>query len=345
MKNKKVKPNQPVALFRLRAVPVVALTAGCLMLGALAAPMAGADSLQDQINSLSAQNSQVRSSVNTLSLSATNYQDAIKQLQSQIGSMQAAIVASQAEQAKLNTQIQVYQTKLDQQKQILGSDIKSMYVNGQITTIEELASSKNLSTFVDAQTYRNAVQNEVQNTLTQISQLQATLNDQEKQVAQLLNSQQLQEQQLAADQQQQTQLLALNQQQQASYNQTLQTNNVQISKLNQEIAAINRSNSVKTLASGGACDAADGDTYPVSLCGAPKDYLTDQWGLLNRECVSYTAWMEASQGKYVPYGLGNAGDWPDRIAERVSSRNLLHARDPVHGGIGAKGVCFLRGPR
>ncbi|MGH7195679.1 MAG: CHAP domain-containing protein [Candidatus Saccharimonadales bacterium] len=220
-------------------MPAVLISIGCLMLTTLT-PLASATSIQSQINNLHAQNSKVQSSVNTLGVQASNYKGAIKKLKSQIGSVQSAITASQARQAKLNAEIQVYQTKLNKQKQILGSDIKSMYVNGQMSTIEELASSKNLSSFVDAQTYRNAVQNEVQSTLKQISKLQNKLNDQKQQVSQLLNGQQLQSKQLAADKQQQTQLLALNHQQQASYTKKLKANQAKIGKLESEQIAINQ---------------------------------------------------------------------------------------------------------
>jgi surface antigen len=50
--------------------------------------------------------------------------------------------------------------------------------------------------------------------------------------------------------------------------------------------------------------------YPY--CGA-KDSSSDQWGLLNRECVSYAAWAAYNRfGKDVQNfaGAGNAYQWP-----------------------------------
>jgi len=50
-----------------------------------------------------------------------------------------------------------------------------------------------------------------------------------------------------------------------------------------------------------------------SYCTAP-DSEVDQWGLYNRECVSYVAWaLQNRFGKYVGNfnGQGNAYQWPD----------------------------------
>jgi len=54
------------------------------------------------------------------------------------------------------------------------------------------------------------------------------------------------------------------------------------------------------------------DTYPDAWRLAPQDSLVDNWGMFNRECVSYTAWKVASTGRYMPYwgGVGNANEWP-----------------------------------
>ena len=44
----------------------------------------------------------------------------------------------------------------------------------------------------------------------------------------------------------------------------------------------------------------------------PIDNTIDNWGMYNRECVSYTAWKVAASGRRMPYwgGRGNANQWP-----------------------------------
>ncbi len=294
---------------RLLQIVGLLMTVGIMLTGGMGT-VVRADQYDQQIQQLQTKNAQTRNNVSDLQAQASSYQDAINKLQSQIDSIQTELQTNQTQEAQLQQQIQDNETKLAQQKVVLGDDIRTMYVNGQMTTIEELATSKNLSDFVDAEEYRNSVANKIQATLKTITTLQQQLQKQKTTVDQLVQTEQAQQNQLASDQQQQNTLLAMNESQQTAYNQQLQTNNSQIAQLRAAQIAANASNSVSTLASGGACDAADGDTYPASLCGVAQDSVTDPWGLLNRECVSYTAWKEAEQGRYVPYGLGNAGDWP-----------------------------------
>jgi peptidoglycan DL-endopeptidase CwlO len=60
-----------------------------------------------------------------------------------------------------------------------------------------------------------------------------------------------------------------------------------------------------------------GGGYATEYCTAPHDSLIDQWGLYNRECVSYAAWAEEYRfGHQVPNfnGSGNADQWPSYIS-------------------------------
>jgi surface antigen/peptidoglycan hydrolase CwlO-like protein len=317
MSHKKKQKTRTVYWRRWTAKPlfvlIAALAAGCLV----TAPFVSADSVQDQINSLQSQNSQSQSTVNSLQSQAASYQDAINQLQAQVDGLQSSITINQNKQAQLQQQIDSDQTELAQQKQVLGDDIKAMYVDGQMTTVEELATSKSLSDFVDAETYRNAVQDKIQQTLAQITQLEGQLKDQKTQVDQLISVQTQQQNQLATTEAQQSQLLSLNQTQQASYNQQIQSNQQQIATLRAEQIAANRK-----LVSGGQVDATGscGGSYPATAsgpygnwgCNYGLDNTIDNWGMYNRECVSYTAWMVYKTYGYMPYwgGSGNANEWP-----------------------------------
>lgn len=53
-----------------------------------------------------------------------------------------------------------------------------------------------------------------------------------------------------------------------------------------------------------------GGGYPEKWCNVPIDTVVDNWGMYNRECVSYTAWKVASSGRHMPYGFGDANNWP-----------------------------------
>ena len=145
--------------------------------------------------------------VEQLENEATSYQNAISILNAQINQLQTSINAETAEQAQLQQQMQAAQAELNLEKSILASDITAIYINGQMTVTEELASSKNLSDFVNAQTYRNAVQNELQTTVDKVTALQNQIQIQEQQLQMSLKDQQTQEAQLGNTQNQQQQLL------------------------------------------------------------------------------------------------------------------------------------------
>jgi surface antigen len=50
--------------------------------------------------------------------------------------------------------------------------------------------------------------------------------------------------------------------------------------------------------------------YPANLCNAPLDSVIDPWGLYNRESVSWVAYRISASGRTMPYGFGNAKEWP-----------------------------------
>lgn len=284
------------------------LSALALVILISGANTAHADQFDDQINALNNQNSTAQGLVNSLASQAGSYQGAIDQLQAQIGAIQAALAANEAKQASLQQQITDAQNRVDQEKQYLGEDIKTMYVDGQLTTIEELATSKSLSDYVDKEEYQTTVQNKINDTIKQIASLQAQLQKQKSELDVLVSSQKQQNDQLASAQSQQQQLLAYNEGQQAAYNQQINANSSQIAKLRQQQIAAN-ARFIGGAGSGEAC----GGGYPAKWCEIPQDSVIDNWGMYNRECVSYTAFRVAASGRYMPYwgGEGNANEWDD----------------------------------
>jgi peptidoglycan DL-endopeptidase CwlO len=267
---------------------------------------------------------------------ATNYQDAIKKLQSQIESIQKQLVISQNRETQLQSQINANQLKLNQQKTVLGEDLKSMYVSGQMTTVEMLATSKNLSDFVNAETYDSAVQNKIQDTMNQITALQNELQSQQEQVQQLIASQQAQQADIASAQSQKQQLLSYNESQQSAYNaQTAQNQQ----KLDDLIAAQLLANS----GSGNGAIIAGATSYPYanwpfSMSTAPgcvNGDGPDAWGYCTRQCVSYAAWAVAHSGRQAPVDWGDARDWVAAALKAgvpVYSFNNVDGYSGVHTG-------------
>lgn len=283
-------------------------------IGVVGGSIAHADRFDDQINALSAQNASSRAVVSGLTTEAGGYQAAIAQKQAQINVLQSQIAANQAKQSDLEQKINAYKEEINQKKASLAEDIKSMYIDGQMTTIEQLATSKNLSDYVDKEEYRTSVQNQLNSKIKEIAGLQTQLQEQKKQVDEVVATTQAQNNQLSAEKAQQDQLLAYNEGQQAAYNSQISSNNSQISKLRaQQLAANSR-----FIGGGGAPGTGPtcGGGYPGRWCNIPQDSVLDDWGMYNRECVSYTAFRVAASGRYVPWGLGNANQWDDNARAR-----------------------------
>lgn len=272
-----------------------------------------ADQYQDQINVLQAQNANNRSALSDLEAQASSYADLISQLQKQIEGIQNSISQNMAVQSDLQRQITEAQAEINHQRGILASDVKAMYVDGTPSSIELLATSKNLSDFVDKQEYRTRVQNKLQDTLKKIADLQKQLQTQKAKVEQLIRDMQIQQAQLDGDRAKQVELLNMNEAQQADYNSQIKANNSKVASLRAQQAAANRK-----LSSGSGVTAGDPGHggYPAYLDNAAQDSLIDPWGMYNRECVSYTAWKVQQAYGYMPYwgGHGNANQWPGSAA-------------------------------
>lgn len=301
---------------------LAAIGLGVLILGFAAVPTVNASNYQTQINSLNSQNAQNQANLNALQAQAGNYQQAVANYQTQINAIENSIALNQAKQVEYQQQIVADEAKIALNKGYLANDLKTMYVQGQMSTIEQLATSQDLSTFVTKQEDNIKVQDQLNNLLNTIKSLQSQAENNKNQVSVLLNVENYQQNQITADQNQVSQLLAMNQQQQANYNAQIAANNNQIATLvAEQIAANRRLVGTGTVDYSGTC----GGSYPASAQGPygpwgcdyahSSDYTPgctylDSWGMCNRECVSYTAWMVYKNDGIDVTGFGNANQWP-----------------------------------
>lgn len=289
------------------------MSAAVLGLGGLAV----ADQFDQQIRVLQQQNAENKSNSDRLAAEAASYQDAIDKLEAQINGLQQAIVANQQASAALQVEIETAQKELDHQKFVLGQNIKAMYLEGQISTLEILAASRDLSEFVDKQQYRNAVQDQIKTTVAKITALKLELETKQRELQALIAEQEKQRSDLAATQAQQSQMLAYTEGQKAAFDQATKNNNKKIAELRRQQAIENARLFGSSPGTGINC----GGGYPGDAagpwgrwgCNYSLDYNIDNWGMYNRQCVSYTAFRVAASGRNMPYwgGRGNANLWDD----------------------------------
>lgn len=294
----KIKPHN------LLKVVFVFIAAASLSLSSLA----HADTFQDQINSLNAQNNTLQSQRQSLLQEAGSLENAIANLSAQINELQAQINANQAKMDSLKVQIAEAEAELVRQRALLGENIRAMYLEGNISTMEMLASSKDLSEYLDKEQYRSSVQDKVKTTLDRINALRQQLESQKLEVEKILTDQRAIQGQLDAQRAEQARLLALNEGQRSSLNSQIQSNSGQISDLRRQQAAANA-----RLFGNGTINVPDTTGYPWASYSPFPNSSADPWGMYKRQCVSYTAWKVWKSGRHMPYwgGYGNANQWDD----------------------------------
>jgi len=274
-------------------------------------PIAKAATLQQQIDALSAENAKKQQQNQVLKVEAADLQETINGLQVQINSMQAQIDANNAKSVELEKQIVEAQAELDRQRELLGENIKAMYLEGDISTIEMLATSKTLSDYFDKQQYRDVVKSKIKSTLEKVTALKAQLKQQQEELVRLIAEQKTLQSQLQAQKSEQDRLLNLNESQRSALNSEIKANFSRISDLKRQQILENS----RFFTSGVPAGSSRGGGYPDIWASRPLDAMLDSWGMYTRECVSYGAWRVHSSGRNMPgwgwQGRGNANMWDD----------------------------------
>lgn len=334
----KVKSKKTSFKQLLSARPLFIVLALLMAVGSVSTVRVVNASISDQINQLRQENAQNRNIVADLENQAVSYQDAINQLQAAINVLQGQIDANTAEQNRLQAEIVVAEAELAKQKRLLGSNIKAMYVEGEISTLEMLASSKDLSEFLDKQQYRTTVQAKIKTTLDKITALKVQLKEQKQQIEALLAQQKVQQNSLTASRAQQANLLSYNQSQQAAYNQKTKDNQNKIDELiaSQRRANFNPDGGYYFLRFPGNPQGFSPDAYPyrnsgfgMSPGGCVDGDGPDKWLYCTRQCVSYAAWAVEASGRQAPVGYGNARDW----VANAYARGIPVYRSPEPGDV------------
>lgn len=299
-----LKPKTARKITKSKTILTAALLAFIAGIGL--APMAAANTYENQIRNLRQQNSQAAAAKRSLVATEENLASKVASLQASIAGLQSQINANQAKSVAINQKIAEIEIEVAAQRQVLGSSIRQMYMDEQVTTLEKVAMSKDWSEYADKEQYNLAVKDQIKQTLDRIKALKAEQEQKKAEVEKITTEQKARQTQLDADRAEASRLLSLNQAEQAQYDQAINANNAKISQLRAEQAALNARNFV-----GGIRYSGSGG-YPWANAPFPNT-IADPWGMYKRQCVSYTAWKVASSGRDMPYwgGRGNAKQWDD----------------------------------
>ncbi|HWZ65726.1 MAG TPA: CHAP domain-containing protein [Patescibacteria group bacterium] len=289
------------------------------------ATVAYADHFDDQINAIKSQVTQYQNQAADLHNQADTLINQVGIINAQQAEVRAQISGTQFKLDQLSQSIADNQQKIDNQKDALATNLRSAYLESTITPLEMVASSKSISDFVDKQQYRDVLNNQIQESLKSVKQLKEQLDAQKVETTRTLGDQTNMQSQLITQEQQKNKLIADTQGQEANYQQVIKQQNDNITKLRAEQAAAN----LKW--SGGHVNfQARGGGYPSFWADLAMDSTADDWGMYNRECVSYAAFRVAASGRHMPYwgGVGNANQWPSNAqAAGIPVSNVPKAGD------------------
>lgn len=282
-----------------------------LLVSQWVAPAAYADQYSDQIKAIQSQVDSYNSQAAALKAQGDTLQNAIAVLAAQKSAIEEQISLTQVKHDDLVKKVDDTQKRMEAVRTILASTIADMYVNSKTTTLEMVASSSDISDFVNAQEYQNVAKDQMSSLMNQVKQLQSDLKKQQAGVDQTLSDQQAQQTALAQKTDEQQALLAKTQGDEAAYQAQITQGTAQINSLLAQQATANAAASKRYSASVGA-GSSNHHGYPDSWSSAPQDSMVDSWGMYNRECVSYTAWRVDQAYGNMPYwgGRGNAIQWP-----------------------------------
>jgi peptidoglycan DL-endopeptidase CwlO len=266
-----------------------------------------ADQFDDQINAIKNEISGQQAEINRLRREGNTLANKVAGLNAEIARANNELALSRAQYTKLSAELAAAEQKLTEKKTTLDENVRTIYLEGQVTPIEVLASSGSLSEYLDHQNYLEKLKESVTSAIAEVTALKAQLETQRTQQARLIGEQQVLEEGLQAQRNEVATLLAETRGEEAAYQSQVATNNQRITQLKAQQAAAIAANS-RRVGGGSGCGG-----YPAIWCNSPQDSMVDSWGMYNRECVSYAAWAVADRfGKHMPYwgGRGNANQWP-----------------------------------
>lgn len=304
-----------ISIFTVSALLVLTMPFGAMN-------VAKADNFEERIASIQRQIDEFESQAKRLNGEADSLQKELDSLTAQKNVIQKQVDLKQAEHDKLVHDIAENEQKILDSKDVLGETIADLYVSSEVSPLEMLASSQNVADFVDKQTYRNAMRDNLHSTILAIKRIKKQLEEDKKDVDRVLAEQKFARDELANKENQQANLVATTRGQQAEYSRLVgERQNQKLAVQREQQAAIEAA----ARRAGGTVNILPGDPnkggYPWEAgCwldanawshGGTYGDGSDPLGYGCRQCVSYTAWKVGQRTGNFPRYWGNANMWPN----------------------------------
>lgn len=290
----------------------VILTAAVALLGGIGmqyfqAKTAQADQYSAKIRQLEEQNKYYNSQAGILRQKADSLAAEIDLINAEKAAIQRVIDDIQAKVDELKREIVNIEAQIERNRDALGDVITQIYMMGQVSTLERLASSRTITDFIDEEAQNQSLRQNLSKKIKEIRSQKEELESKKQEQENALAEQKFQMSLQAAKEAEKQKLLNETKGDEEAYRQIAKKNNDEINKLREQQRAANASYGGSSLVAG---DPNKGG-YPAKWANAPQDSMVDDWGMFNRECVSYTAWKVFQAYGNMPYwgGRGHAWQW------------------------------------
>lgn len=297
----------------------------CSLIGIIITPIistavVGAGTYDQKIQQLKNENNKKKEATRNLGVAENSLEAKIASLQENITRLERQILENTSKNEALKESIAKSEIEIKKQQATMAKNIRLMYLEGDVSTLEMLVGSDDLSSYLDKEQYRSIVQEKIKKSFDKITALKKEQERQKIEIEKLLVDQNVMKETVAREKSETGRLLALNKEQQAEFNAQIVATNTQISSLQKAQAEENerilraqaapKTNAAPVSRASSSGSVVNGRLYPWAQVAFPNS-RPDPWGMYMRQCVSYTAWKVATSGRYMPYwgGRGNANQW------------------------------------
>lgn len=269
--------------------------------------LARADELQPLIDAVTKQIQDNQAIVNQKQAEADTLQNRLTAVQADLNAARSNLDLTKLRIKQINQDQKNTEKELDYQTELLRQSIAAAYKQGNVTPMEVLASSDNLSDLVSKQEYYGSLRMKITGNLNKIKDVRKQLESFKTQLRIRAEQEKLEEAAIADKEAQLSELVTQTRGEEGAYRQLVDADKLKLSTLRAQQAAAIAANSVGR-------DFAVTSEYPWATVDPFPSYGVDPWGFYYRQCTSYAAWRRANLGRPLPawgfLGPANAKDWP-----------------------------------
>lgn len=290
-----------------------------------------ADRFDDKIAALQEEINGYQQTARRLASKADTLQRQLNKLSAEKAALQARIDLNQTKYDKLTNRIKETKQQIAENKDALGETLLDLYIQGDITALEMLASSDNISDFIDKQAYQKNLRDSLSAKIKEIEALKTKLEKDKKETERVLDDQKAQRTILANKEAQRQNILNKTRGSEQAYQNMISNRKGKIAELRAEQAAVAAAIAAGgNGAHGGSASSASGYPFYPNGCS----YTNDGYGYFKCQCVSYVAYRLAANPANRGFAyLGNASSWWN-YGKTISAGNV--ARGDV--------IVWLTGP-